>query len=79
VSSGSPEEALAAFDKALKAKPDYKNALYNKGIALMQLGRPAEAAAVWEDLLKRYPGDPQLAGLRARIEQLRAASAPAGK
>ncbi len=79
VSSGSPEQALAEFDKALQAKPDYKNALYNKGIALMRLGRPAEAAAVWEDLLKRDPEDPQLSGLRARIEQLRAASAPGGK
>ncbi len=79
VSSGSPEEALAEFDKALQAKPDYKNALYNKGIALMQAGRPAAAAAVWEDLLKRYPEDPQLAGLRARIEQIRATSAPGGR
>ncbi len=79
VSSGSPEEALVEFDKALQAKPDYKNALYNKGIALMQLGRPAEAAAVWEDLLKLYPDDRQLQGLRARIEQIRATSAPGGK
>jgi tetratricopeptide (TPR) repeat protein len=79
VSSGSPEQALAEFDKALRAKPEYKNALYNKGIALLQLGRPAEAAAVWEDLLERYPDDRQLRGLRARIEQIRAASAPGGK
>jgi tetratricopeptide (TPR) repeat protein len=79
VSSGSPEQALAEFDKALRAKPEYKNALYNKGIALLQLGRPAEAAAVWEDLLERYPDDRQLRGLRARIAQIRAASAPGGK
>jgi predicted Zn-dependent protease len=79
VSAGKPAEALAEFEKVLRALPGHRNALYNKGIALMQLGRPAEAAAAWEDLLRAHPDDPQLQGLRARIEQIRAASAPGGK
>jgi hypothetical protein len=42
------------------------------------MGRAGEAAAVWEELLKRHPGDPQIQGLRGRIEQIRA-TAGAGK
>jgi len=79
VSAGNPAAALAEFEKVLRAMPDYKNALYNKGIALMQLGRPAEAAAAWEELLRRHPDDPQLQGLKARIEQVRAAAPAGGK
>jgi cytochrome c-type biogenesis protein CcmH/NrfG len=40
----------------------------------MESGKPREAVAVWEDLLKRFPNDPQLAGLRNQIEQVRAQS-----
>ena len=58
----------------LQADPGHRNALYNKGIALLQLGRAKEAAAAWEELLKRHPDDPQLQGLRGRIEQIRATS-----
>ena len=36
------------------------------------MGRAGEAAAAWEELLKRHPDDPQLQGLRGRIEQIRA-------
>jgi tetratricopeptide (TPR) repeat protein len=75
VSSGRPAEGLAEFEKVLGADPGHRNALYNKGIALMQLGRAAEAVAAWEELLKRHPGDPQIQGLRGRIEQVRATSA----
>jgi len=33
---------------------------------------PAGAAVVWDGLLKRYPGDPQLQGLKDQVERLRA-------
>jgi tetratricopeptide (TPR) repeat protein len=74
VNAGRPAEGLAEFEKVLRARPDYKNALFNKGLALLQLGRAADAAAAWEELLERHPDDPQLQGLRARVEQLRASA-----
>jgi cytochrome c-type biogenesis protein CcmH/NrfG len=72
VSAGKAGEALAEFDRALANDPGHKKALFNKGIALMQTGKPKEAVAVWEGLLKRYPDDPQLRGLREQIDQVRA-------
>jgi tetratricopeptide (TPR) repeat protein len=72
VSLGKAAEAVAAFDAALVAQPGHKKALFNKGIALMQSGRPGDAVALWEDLLKRYPDDPQLAPLRQQIAEVRA-------
>jgi len=78
VSSGRPAEGLAEFERVLAGDPGHRNALYNKGVALLQLGRAGEAAAVWEELLQRHPGDPQIQGLRGRIEQIRA-TAGAGK
>jgi len=72
VSSGRPAEGLAEFERVLAADPGHRNALYNKGIALLQMGRGAEAVTAWEELMKRYPTDPQLSGLRGRIEQIRA-------
>jgi cytochrome c-type biogenesis protein CcmH/NrfG len=76
VSSGKASDALAEFDRALAKDPGHKKAAYNKGIALMQSGRPKDALAVWEGLLKRYPEDPQLRGLREQIEQVRATRRP---
>jgi len=72
VSSGKAGEAIAEFERALASDPGHKKALFNKGIALMQSGKPQEAVAVWEGLLKRYPDDPQLRGLREQIDQVRA-------
>lgn len=72
VSLGKAPEAVAAFDQAIAVVPGHKKALFNKGIALMQSGRPKEAVALWEDLLKRYPDDPQLAPLRQQIAEVRA-------
>src|SRR5438128_989430 len=72
VSAGKADEALAELDRALARDPGHKKALFNKGIALMQTGKPKEAVAVWEGLLKRYPDDPQLRGLREQIDQVRA-------
>lgn len=72
VNGGKPAEGLVEFDKALKKDPGHKKAAFNKGIALMETGRRQEAVAVWEDLVKRFPDDPQLAGLRQQIDQVRA-------
>ena len=78
MSAGRPQEALPEFERVLQANPGHRNALYNKGIALLQMGRAKDAAAAWEELLERHPEDPQLQGLRGRIEQIRA-TAGAGK
>jgi hypothetical protein len=67
-----PAPPPAEFDRALARDPGHKKAPFNKGIALMQTGKPKEAVAVWEGLLKRYPDDPQLRGLREQIDQVRA-------
>jgi cytochrome c-type biogenesis protein CcmH/NrfG len=61
-------EGLAEFERALQQSPNHKKALFNKGIALMESGRPKDAVVVWENLLKRF----QLQGLRAQIERVRA-------
>ena len=42
----------------------------------MELGRPKEAVAVWDDLMKRFPDDPQLATLKRQIDEVRAQKRP---
>jgi tetratricopeptide (TPR) repeat protein len=71
VNGGKPTEGLEQFERALKLAPGHKKASFNKGVALMELGRPKEAVAVWDDLLKRFPDDPQLQTLKRQIEQVR--------
>ena len=46
------EEALASIDKALALKPNYIEALIARGHVLMRLGRDAEAAQVFNGLVK---------------------------
>ncbi len=72
-----PEPCPVRPDRAAVRALGHKKALFNEGIAPLQSGRPKDAAALWEDLLKRYPGDPQLAPLREQIAQVRG-SAGAG-
>jgi tetratricopeptide (TPR) repeat protein len=74
VNSGKASEGLEQFERALKLSPGHKKASFNKGVALMELGRPKEAVEVWDDLLKRFPDDPQLQTLRRQIDQVRAGS-----
>jgi tetratricopeptide (TPR) repeat protein len=49
------EEALAAFDQALKIKPDFHQAWYYRGSALWNLGRLEEAIASYDQALKFKP------------------------
>src|SRR6266516_7737793 len=42
------EEAIAAFDQAIRLNPDYAEAYYGKGYALDQLQKPKEAQQCYE-------------------------------
>jgi Tfp pilus assembly protein PilF len=48
-------EAVESYDKALALKPDYVEALNNRGIVLMELKRPAEALASYDKALGLKP------------------------
>jgi cytochrome c-type biogenesis protein CcmH/NrfG len=72
VSAGLPADGLVELDHALRRDPGHRLALYNRGIALVRLDRPREAADTWQELLKLHPDDPQAERLRARIAELRA-------
>ena len=79
LSAGRPEEALGELQKALARDPAHRLALYNRVVALLQLGRDeADAVDAWQVLLKRHPDDPQAERLRARIDRIRA-GAEAGR
>lgn len=53
---GKPEEALLRFDAAITARPDHRNARFNRGLTLaLDLGRPAEGIAAWKELIALYP------------------------
>jgi lipoprotein NlpI len=49
------EGAVAAYDAALKIKPDYHEALNNKGLALLDLGRYEDAIAAYDAALQIKP------------------------
>jgi len=49
------EEAIASYDKALKIKPDYHEAWYNRGNSLANLGRKVEAIASFDKAIEIKP------------------------
>ncbi len=51
------EEALQELEEALRLHPEYVDALYYQGIALVALKRPAEAVVALEKALSLRPGD----------------------
>jgi len=61
------EEALTAFDESLEIYPT-QAAMFNRGLCLGLLGRPADAVAVLEEHLERY-GDSISPEQRAAAEQ----------
>ncbi len=42
------DAALQYFEKAISLKPDFKDALYEKGVALHEKGRTKEAMEYWK-------------------------------
>lgn len=71
VNGGKASDGLEQFERALKLAPEHRKAAFNKGVALMELGRTKEAVEVWDDLLRRFPDDPQLQTLKRQIDQVR--------
>jgi tetratricopeptide (TPR) repeat protein len=55
-SQGLYEEALKAYDRALRIVPDDADALFDKGETLEKCGRPQEATACFEQAMKLYVG-----------------------
>ena len=52
---GKKDEALASYDRALKVRPDFAEALYNRGVTLQELKRFEEALASYDRALKVRP------------------------
>jgi tetratricopeptide (TPR) repeat protein len=52
---GKKETAVASFDRALKVRPYYAEALSNRGLTLHELKRFDEALASFDDALKTQP------------------------
>jgi tetratricopeptide (TPR) repeat protein len=63
-----PDEALAAFERALAGNAQLVSALVGRGYALVDLKREGEAVASFEAALK---ADPSLTDLQARVDVLR--------
>jgi tetratricopeptide (TPR) repeat protein len=58
------DEALASYDRALAMRPDYAEALFNRGITLQELKRFEEALASHDCALALRPIQPRLDGHR---------------
>lgn len=53
---GKPEEAVAAYGRALGCAPDHAGAHYNLAVTLQELGRKEEAALAYRRTLALQPG-----------------------
>jgi tetratricopeptide (TPR) repeat protein len=52
---GKYQEAINAYDSAIKYKPDFAVAYYNKGVALQTLGKYQEAIKAYDLAIKYKP------------------------
>jgi tetratricopeptide (TPR) repeat protein len=69
---GQSDRALGVLDHVLLHQPAYSQALFNKGIVLLDGKKDAKGAiAVWEELLRGNPGFPKRAEVEQRIRQLK--------
>ena len=61
------EQALSAYQAAVRLKPDYLGARFNLGTVLAQLGRSNDAVTEFEAILEIDPGFAAALGALARI------------
>jgi FkbM family methyltransferase len=59
---GRLQSALDAYDDALAVRPDYVDALINRGAVLLTLGRPAEAVSLYRQAIALSPGNAMALG-----------------
>jgi tetratricopeptide (TPR) repeat protein len=70
---GQDDKALETLNKVLEYSPGFPQALFNKGIVLVNGKNDVRSAIeVWEDLLRLDPGFPRRAEVEQRISQLKA-------
>ncbi|MGE0327336.1 MAG: tetratricopeptide repeat protein [Polyangiaceae bacterium] len=68
---GQTAAAEKGFREASKEDgPLSEAALVGQAQALRRAGKPAAERAVWQELLRRFPGSPRAAVARARLEEL---------
>jgi tetratricopeptide (TPR) repeat protein len=70
---GQDDKALELLDEVLRFSPNFSQALFNKGVILINgKGDTAAGIAVWEELLRTNPNFPQRAELEDQIRKFRA-------
>lgn len=70
---GQPDMALEVINHVLKYSPNFPQALFNKGLVLVEDKKDIKGGiAVWEDLLRMNPTFPQKAQIERRIRRLQA-------
>jgi Flp pilus assembly protein TadD len=67
-------EAEAAFRRGLELAPNNPNMRSNLGVALVHLGRSAEAAELFEEVLRRDPHNTTTERMLAELRSQREAS-----
>jgi Flp pilus assembly protein TadD len=67
--TGRPGEGIGYIEAAIRAKPDFAQAHFARGAALLQLGRKDEALDEYQRVLQLRPGDPSVLRI---LEMLRA-------
>jgi tetratricopeptide (TPR) repeat protein len=74
-------EALASFDRALAVRPDYAEALYNRGVTLQELKRFDEALASYDRALAVRPNYAEALHNRGNVlkEMIQATNPRGGK
>ena len=61
------EQALAELDTVLARDPYNENALYNKGVVALKLGRKDECQKAWRTYVEKYPNASHAKDVRAHI------------
>ena len=69
---GQSDKALGVLENVLKYAPSFPQALFNKGIVLLDGKKDVKGAiAAWEELLRTTPGFPKRSEVERRIQQLK--------
>jgi hypothetical protein len=68
--SGHDLEALNEVDRVLAERPNFPQALFNRGIVLGSMGRRSDAIVAYREFLKVAPNDQHAADAQAAIKEL---------